>query len=503
MGSRRSRRIFAISLNSPCTIARSVNVKSWPLTVDYRVWLSRLLFALLIFTGSSCATYHQSNYEFNKEFESGNLKAALQRLRNKSHQANGRDRFLYFVNKGLILSTIGQYEESNQFFEKAFLFWEDFKLDYFSEGASYLINPTITVYRGEDHEHLVLLYYKALNYLKLQQTEAALVECRRLNIRLQQLSDRYSEDNKYKHDAFINNLMGIIYDASKDYNNAFIAYRNSLASYINEYEKMFQLQAPRQLKLDLLRTAWLSGLKNEFEDYRTQFDMEDYEYQPTEGGELVFFWHNGLAPYKAEWGINFFIDQGRGDALFFYNNEMGLSFSFPKSGYSQEQLNALSRLEFFRVAFPKYIERMPYFQSGNLDVNGTKYALELTENINKIAFKVLEERMGYEFARALVRVAIKKASEYALKKEDKTWGALLGIINTLTEKADTRNWQTLPHSIHYARVPLQVGQTEVRLYLTGDQRQQAEKSFTYEVRKGQVLFHTFTSLESDYPHYGY
>ncbi len=451
---------------------------------------------------TSCATYYQANLGFNKEFESGNLQGALQTLKNQAGHATGKDRFLYFVNKGLVLSMMGQYEESNQFLENAYLFWEDFKIDYFSEGASYLINPTITTYRGEDHEHLILLYYKALNYLKMQKTEEALVECRRLNIRLQQLSDRYSSNNNYKHDAFINNLMGIIYDADKDYNNAFIAYRNSLDAYKNEYQSMFQLSAPQQLKLDLLRTVWLSGLKDEFEEYKNQLGMPDYQYQSNEGGELVFFWHNGLAPYKAEWGINFFIDHGS-DRITFYNREMGLNFSFPRSNYSQEDLKGLAGIEFFHVAFPKYIERPPYFHEASLEANGVKYSLELTENINKIAFKVLDERMGHEFSKALIRVALKKASEYALKKDDKTMGALLGIFNTLTEKADTRNWQTLPHSIYYARVPLPIGQTSVTLNLWGAPQQHAEQSFTYEIKKGQVLYHTFSSLESGYPNYGY
>jgi uncharacterized protein len=451
----------------------------------------------------SCATYYQANYKFNQEFESGNLNDALQTLRNKTGKANGRDRFLYFVNKGLVLSMLGKYEESNKFFENAYLFWEDFKIDYFSEGASYLLNPTITVYRGEDHEHLMLLYYKSLNFLKMNRTDEALVECRRLNIRLQQLSDRYSAGNDYKHDAFINNLMGIIYEADKDYNNAFIAYRNSWDSYKNEYEKMFQLQAPRQLKEDLLRTAWLSGLKDEFENYKQEFGMTDYHYQEQEGGELLFFWHNGLAPYKTEWGINFFIDHGRSDHLVFFNRELGLSYNFPRSNYSQDQLNGLARLEFFRVAFPKYVERLPYFHQASIESNGVKYELELTENINKIAFKVLEERMGFEFGKALVRVALKKASEYALKKEGRNMGALLGLFNTLTEKADTRNWQTLPHSVYYARIPLPVGETNVRLSLSGNANQHAEKNFTYNIKKGQVLYHTFSSLESGYPNYGY
>ncbi|MFM8914368.1 MAG: hypothetical protein ACKOE6_15835, partial [Flammeovirgaceae bacterium] len=53
---------------------------------------------------SNCATYYQSNYEFNRQFESGNLKDAEQNLKKRAGQANGKDRFLYFVNKGLVLS---------------------------------------------------------------------------------------------------------------------------------------------------------------------------------------------------------------------------------------------------------------------------------------------------------------------------------------------------------------------------------------------------------------
>ncbi len=467
-------------------------------TIDYRLAALTFILGGLL---SSCASYYQTNYEFNRAFESGQIEPALQTLRGNARQANGRDRFLYFVNKGLVLSMLGKYEESNDFFEKAYLFWEDFKIDYFSEGASYLLNPTITVYRGEDHEHLMLLYYKALNFLKMKKIDDALVECRRLNIRLQQLSDRYRSNNNYKHDAFINNLMGIIYDADKDYNNAFIAYRNSLDSYKNEYEQMFQLRAPQQLKKDLLRTAWLSGLTQEFEQYKAEFMMEDYQFKKNDGAELIFFWHNGLAPFKAEWSVNFSIDHNAGNLLIFSNQQLGLSFSFPKSNYSQDQLQGLARMEFFRVAFPRYIERPTFYDKAEIEVEGVKYGLELAENINKIAFKVLEERMAFEFGKALARVALKKASEYALRKEDKNMGALLGIFNMLSEKADTRNWQTLPHSIYYARVPLPVGETTIRLNLESKSSQPRDQSFTYRVTDGQVLYHTFTSLEFAYPNY--
>jgi hypothetical protein len=113
----------------------------------------------------------------------------------------------------------------------------------------------------------------------------------------------------------------------------------------------------------------------------------------------------------------------------------------------------------------------------------------------------LEERMGFEFGKALARVALKKAAEHALKKENENMGAVLGLFNSLSEKADTRNWQTLPHSIYYARIPLPVGETTIRLNLESKSSQPRDQSFTYRVTDGQVLYHTFTSLEVAYSIY--
>ena len=134
---------------------------------------------------SSCATYYHTHSDFNREFEQGDLHKALEALQRKEDQANGKTRFLYLVNNGLILSVLGRYRESNEYFEKAYLFGEDYHKNYIREVASYWTNPMVTVYRGEDHEHLMVLYYKAINFLKMKRYEEALVECRRLNIRLQ------------------------------------------------------------------------------------------------------------------------------------------------------------------------------------------------------------------------------------------------------------------------------------------------------------------------------
>ncbi len=463
--------------------------------------MKHFLSILLILAVSSCASYYQSNFTFNQEFESGQLDKAFKTLQKHSSEAHGKKEFLYFVNNGLVLSMMGRYAESNNFLERAFLFGEDYRTNYLNEVASYLTNPNFTSYKGEDHEHLLLLYYKALNYLKMNNTEDALVEIRRLNIRLQQLTDRYKSSTKYDHDAFINLLMGITYEVDKDYNNAFIAYRNALTIYNHDYQQLFDVYAPQQLKEDLLRTAWLSGLKDEFEAYKDSLQMPNYAYKPNDGGELVFFWHNGLAPVKAEWGVDFVISN-QGGLVYFTNEQLGFSFPFSMEGYSDRDRKGLSNLEVFRVAFPKYIERPTYYSRATISINGDALPLQLVEDVNKIAFKCLQERMGLEFSKALLRVALKKAEEYEVKKQDRTLGSIVGVINALTEKADTRNWQTLPHSIYYCRVTMKEGQNELTFTLKNPDGKTADHEFSYILKKGQVIFHTFSSLESNYPNYG-
>lgn len=468
------------------------------------VTVKKAFFVLsLILIAGSCATYYQSNLTFNQEFEKGDLEKALATLRTKSSEASGKRQFLFDVNNGILLSLMGRYEESNSYFEKAFIYGEDFHINYLNEIGTYLTNPNFAAYRGEDHEHLILLYYKAINYMKMGKPDDALVECRRLNIRLQQLADRYSSDNKYRRDAFVHNLMGIIYDSDKDYNNAFIAYRNAWEVYTEDYQRLFKVSPPQQLKLDMLRTAKLSGLDDEFEKFRIEFGMPDYQLKPMEGGELIFFWHNGLSPVKVEWGINFTVIR-RGDWIYFINNDLGMSFPFNISGYDDKDKRGLASMEIFRVAFPKYIERPEYFISSAVTLeDGSAYPLQLTENISKVAFKCLDERMGLELSKALIRVALKKVAEYELKKEDKGLGTVLGVINAITEKADTRNWQTLPHSIYYARIPLQEGTNKLTFTTTDTHGHGTSHDFTYVVKKGQTLFHTFSSLESNYPNFNY
>lgn len=67
---------------------------------------------------SACATFYETSFDFNKEFEQGNLDKALDALQNDRLYSKNNNKLLYYVNKGLLLSMEGKYETSNKAFEK-------------------------------------------------------------------------------------------------------------------------------------------------------------------------------------------------------------------------------------------------------------------------------------------------------------------------------------------------------------------------------------------------
>ena len=457
--------------------------------------LSVVLFALLL---SACASYYRMNEKFNRSFEMGDLEQAEKVLAGDKKAPEGKAQLLYYLNWGVVASMQGRFEESNTLLEKAYEVGEDLRNNYWNVATSFLVNPMVAYYTGEDHELLLLHYYKALNYLQLGDTQAALVECRRMNNKLNKFSNQYQElssnKTKYHRDAFIHNLMGIIYEADRDYNNAFIAYRNAVDIYQEDYLPLFGLDAPQQLQQDLLRSAHRMGFTNELQRYEKLLGTS---YQPKEqaNGELVFFWNNGLGPVKSEWGINFAVVRGQGGVVLFENEELDWSLPFLLDKEEDYEEKGLNQLELIRVAFPKYTERKPYFTQARLQTSsGAFQPLELAEDVNSIAFQSLQQRMFKEFSTSLLRVALKKSAEYGVREENEDLGAIIGLVNAFTERADTRNWQTIPHSISYTRMPLPEGEQSVQLQLSGSNLTAQERTFTYTIRNQQTTFGTFHSL---------
>lgn len=455
---------------------------------------------LTIFLFSSCASYYQKSYQFQQQFSSGNIKEAQAFLISQKKAAEKKDRLLFFLDRGVVEQMLGNYEASNVYFEKAYLYNQDFRKNFKYDIIGSLANPMLKPYKAEDHEVVLIHFYKVINYIQLKDFDAALVEVRRVNISLNELNDKYEDKkNRYKEDAFAHLLMGIIYEAKNDFNNAFIAYRNSLNVYQRLYSEVFHVTVPEQLKKDLLRTAALNGFRKELQQYELEFGIK-YEKENSTDGELVFFWLNGLSPVKGEFSMNLVRSEGTGDNLVFAN-ESG-PYNFPINITNQvnnSKQEGLADVRFVRMAVPKYKARKPLISEAYLVVDGKKINMELAEDVEQIAFAGLEDRMLREIGKSITRLVLKQAAEIVASNQNKDAGFVLSALNSITEKADTRNWQSLPHSIYYQRVSLATGNHDVNLVTNGNGINKQTIDFQIGINRSETVLRTFHSLESTAP----
>lgn len=445
---------------------------------------------------SACASWHQRTLDYQNAVVSGNFEEADHLLQKDKKQARKKNQILYYMNRGYVDFMRGDYEASNQAFETAEILTEEQHKNLLTEAAVLISNPEVRPYRPEDFEVIMINFYKALNYLQINDMEGALVEARKINNKLNQLNDKYPDHkNRYQRDAFAHLLMGLIYDASGDYNNAFIAYRNAYDIYQTDYIRNFGVQAPKQLKQDLLRTAYKCGFTTELHQYEQEFNLSYTPGKETEEGQLIFFWLNGFGPVKAEWDISFIKQDNGGGAVVFYNDELGLSFPFfIPADYSDNEKQSLANLKTLRMAFPKYVERPPYFNYAVISLNGRSYSLEMAENINEIAFKTLNDRMMREFANSLLRAATKKTIEYTVREENQWAGFFVGLLNSATEQADTRNWQTLPYSISYSRIPLGPEENHLNIHFSSSRGASQDQQIRLEGGSRKTRFYIYHTM---------
>ena len=432
--------------------------------------VAKTLLLLLLIGFQSCGTYNSKTSDIESDLFNGNFDKAIAGIEKNKFLKKDRNKLLYLMEKGKVEHMQGNYEASNALLEQAYIMLDDkIKTNIGQAVASKFTNPMALPYKGEDFEKVTIFYYKALNYFMMGMPNEALVEAKRINIKLYELNEKYKANkNKYSEDAFSQILQGIIYESVGDINNAFIAYRNAEEIYTKNGGDFFGVVMPEQLKKDLLRTSKLIGFTQEYNDYRAKFNIpvedtaqkttaDDYQAKPT--GEAVIFWENGIGPAKDQIVIT-----AAGGGGIFYGSYMDgdiqeeIIIPIPP-GADIGNVNA--------IAIPKYRERGGYYTKAEVVANnGKSQQFNLAQDFYPIAKQCLKDRMLRETIELVTRFAAKKAASAglgALGKEllGDTGGDLVklgaDIAGAATEKADTRNWQTLPATISYTRVSLHEG----------------------------------------------
>jgi tetratricopeptide (TPR) repeat protein len=209
---------------------------------------------VLLFLCGGCGTYHVRSTEIKRSFAQSDYEDALVRVEEIDL---GTSELLYLYEKGLILHYGDDYAASNEAFERAEMLLEElYTKSVTRELAALALTDNVTKYRGASYEAVLVNYYKILNYVYLGDVEGALVECRRVNRKLEYLRD--AEDVFFVDDPFIQFLTGMVYRLSRELNDADVSFRVALEGY-EVLGADYGVDTPGPLRCDALETAMQLG----------------------------------------------------------------------------------------------------------------------------------------------------------------------------------------------------------------------------------------------------
>ena len=356
---------------------------------------------------------------------------------------------LYYLDRGIIAHFAGRYRESNESFSKAESIMEELYTRSLSkQAASFLISDNTIPYRGEDFERAMVNLFMALNYVGLGSWEDALVEARKVDNKLMVINSQYDEEemNVYKEDGFIRFLMGALYEAEGEINDAFISYRKAEQIYRSDYLPNYGVRPPPFLIEDLLRSAGAMGFYDEVDEIQHEYPgVQSISFvDKMERAEVFCIHYNGLGPQKVE-------------ELF---------------------LALMPDNVVVKIAYPKFEKRSYQISRGEISLRNLEsgryylFPTVLMEDIASIAVTNLENRINRIKAKAITRATAKYlVSKGAERVAEEKGGELLSLIvkasanvvSMATEQADIRQWRLLPAEIRVGRAVIPPGEYSGRI----------------------------------------
>lgn len=427
-----------------------------------------LCVALCLFS-AGCSGLESLQREVDANIARRNYAQAIEQIRANEKLYGDKNSVLYSLDLGLLYHYLNEPDSSNKYFFQAEKRIDELYTKSIStEVLSFIINDNVLPYEGEDFEKVMVNAFAALNFAQKGLFEEALVEARKVDIKLREYSRQYGDKNTYKEDAFIRYLTGALYESAGEINDAFIAYRNSYRTY-EFYRENYGTPAPGFLLDDIVRTAELMNFSDEADHYKTLGGKTSDRRTSKEEGTILVITYVGIGPKK---------------------QEIRPMVSIPDSA---------GILHTFQMALPKFAPR--YFGGREYVVEAVSPSdsivatAELAQDLTAIASKVLDERIALIYlksgGRALLKFLASEKAKSDLKKNENKLINILGSVTIdllvgATEQADTRIWRTMPAQIHLARLNVKPGKYSVRV--TASDGQNSRANLPVNVKAGKTSF---------------
>ncbi|PWU18120.1 MAG: hypothetical protein C5B49_07715 [Bdellovibrio sp.] len=376
-------------------------------------------FFLILLVG--CAT-HQSIVERPLNLiRSGQVEEALRILAPLAAEES-RDQLVYLMEYGTALHIAGRYADSNKVFLTADKLTDE--VDYYSVSriaAATLTSQEVLQYKGESYEKLLINSYLALNYLMLGDSDGALVEVRRINDKIKKFRADGRKD--YEQSPLASYLSALIWESDQKYDDAYI-----------DFKRTFQIDPSNPLlPFDLLRSSKLAHRVDDYTQLKKQFPQETEEAD----------WYD-----KRMGTVTLILEQGWGPRKHFSRQNASFPVLIP-----ERSLTATAKMKVSRVG--------AYATSGFGTSAEAKSPGVFTANarqiydVERVAIATLDADYKYLVARKVGSFVAKEVVAEQIRQKDELLGFIARIAMHASDRADLRQWASLPQTIQIAslRVP--------------------------------------------------
>ena len=376
--------------------------------------------------------------EINRLSAAGKFREADERVTAKKNKLyKKKDAVLFYLDRAALLHDAQDPAASDEMLASAQAYIDELYAKSVSASAGrLLINDLTTPYYAANYERALTYYYRAQNFLQRGDVSSAAVEARRAVFFLDHL--RADKRKGYNDDPFVQYFASLVFESVGQLSDARIARQNAFNAYRRLGGKL-GVSAPE-----------FSVPKN-----------------AGELGEVIIFHYNGLLPLKKTQTVQVAWSEAAA---------MASSPQETTDSVSPEVQNALAAGLFgsaVTLSYPVLVPQPFRVASSFVEAGGQRYVtqkvadfagaakIDLDEKLPGIWFRTATRAVAKQVAAAQARQAARSAAN------DDTVGDLAGMfvsaLGAALEKADTRQWFTLPAKVRMTRLFLTPKTQDIKL----------------------------------------
>lgn len=382
-----------------------------------------------------------------------------------------KDKVLFYLDIGMLYHYSGEYEKSNEALTQAEYGIEDLFTKSVSKSVgSGLLNDNALDYSGEDYENIYLNIFKALNYIALDDLEAALIEIRRIDNKLKQLEAKNKKAVEEFNNAGEETQVQLGTVESNFHNDALA---RLLGLLIYRFEGSFD-------------DARIDGEKID-EAFFHQSHLYNFPQPPMPSLEpenipVNFLIFTGRSPNKI--AETYFIDSSTNVIYFTTVDQDGDDYLKSVAGIEDMIVPGVSPGFHMKIQFPRLYLRGSDVTEVKVSIDGERHDVHLIENMENISEKTFLLKQPLIVAKTVTRAIIKGIAKEATQDVGSSaiqdnvggiGGLLLGLAFEIgtdvavdaTENADLRISQFFPAYAHTSEIELEPGSYEIRIEYYG------------------------------------